>query len=197
MIDFTVVAPVFALIFLGELPDKTAVAGLVLGSRFPARWVWTGMAAAFLVHVVVAVAAGSLIALLPRRPVDLVVAALFLVGAVLLWREGSGGAVDEDDSRELPEDAGFVRVATLAFGVILVAEFGDLTQILTANLAAHYDDPLSVGLGAVLALWVVAALAIVAGRTLLKILPVAVVARIAAVVMVVLAAYSIYTALRG
>ena len=29
--------------------------------------------------------------------------------------------------------------------LILVAEFGDLTQIMTANLAARYDDPLSVG----------------------------------------------------
>ncbi|WP_234432538.1 TMEM165/GDT1 family protein, partial [Streptomyces sp. NRRL S-378] len=27
--------------------------------------------------------------------------------------------------------------------LILVAEFGDLTQIMTANLAARYDDPVS------------------------------------------------------
>ena len=81
--------------------------------------------------------------------------------------------------------------------MILVAEFGDLTQILTANLAAHYNQPLSVGIGAVLALWAVAGLAIVGGKTLLRVLPIGIIVRIAAVVMVGLAAYSIYTAVRG
>lgn len=198
MFDIAVVATVFALIFVGELPDKTAVAGLVLGTKYPARWVWTGMAAAFAVHVVIAVAAGSLIALLPRRPVELVVAALFLLGAVLLWREASGGDDDEDDEGDdVLDDAGFFTVASLGFGVILVAEFGDLTQILTANLAAHYNEPLSVGIGAVLALWAVAGLAIVGGKTLLRVLPIDMIVRIVAVVMVGLAAYSIYTAVRG
>jgi putative Ca2+/H+ antiporter (TMEM165/GDT1 family) len=51
-------------------------------------------------------------------------------------------------------------VAGTSFLVILAAEFGDLTQFVTANLAAKYQDPLSVGLGAVLGLWAVAALAI-------------------------------------
>lgn len=199
MFDIAVIATVFALIFVGELPDKTAVAGLVLGSKFPARWVFTGMAAAFLVHVVIAVAAGSLIALLPRRPVELVVAALFLLGAVLLWREASGDEDDEDEGEggDVPDDAGFWKVASLGFGVILVAEFGDLTQILTANLAAHYKNPVSVGIGAVLALWSVALLAILGGKTLLRVLPIAVIVRVAAVVMIGLAAYSLYTAIHG
>ncbi len=43
-----------------------------------------------------------------------------------------------------------------AFLVFFVAEWGDLTQILTANLAARYHSALSVGLGATLALWAVA-----------------------------------------
>ena len=198
MIDLGVVAAVFALIFVGELPDKTAVAALVLGTKFHPRWVWTGMAAAFVVHVVVAVAAGSLIALLPRRPVEFVVAALFLLGTVLLWREST--AEDDEDAgedRSLPEDASFFKVAGLGFGVILVAEFGDLTQILTANLAAHYNDPVSVGIGAALALWLVAGLAILGGKTLLRVLPISLIVRIAAVVMIGLAGYSTYTAFHG
>ena len=55
--------------------------------------------------------------------------------------------------------------------LILVAEFGDLTQIMTANLAARYDSPVSVGVGAVLALWAVAGIGIVGGRTLMKYVP--------------------------
>jgi len=93
--DIAVAASVFALVFVGELPDKTAIAGLVLGTRYPWRWAFTGIAAAFLVHVLIAVAAGSLLTLLPRRAVEAVVAVLFLLGAVLVWREGNEDLAEE------------------------------------------------------------------------------------------------------
>ena len=48
-------------------------------------------------------------------------------------------------------------VVVTAFIVIFLAEWGDLTQILTANLAAKYGSPLSVGVGSLLALFAVAA----------------------------------------
>ncbi len=201
MIDVAVIGIVFGLVFVGELPDKTAVAGLVLGTRYPWRWAFTGIAAAFLTHVVIAVAAGSLLTLLPRRPVEAVVAVLFLLGAVLVWREGNED--EEEREAEVEQDsagapaAGFWKVAALGYGVIFVAEWGDLTQILTANLAAKYHDPLSVGIGAVLALWAVGLLAILGGRTLLRVLPIRWITRIAALVMVALGVYSIVAAVRG
>ncbi len=197
MFDVAIAATVFGLIFVAELPDKTAVATLVLATKYPARWVFSGIAAAFAVHVVIAVAAGSLIALLPRRPVEAVVGVLFLVGAVLLWREASGDDDDEGETDDIPADAGFWKIASVGFGVILLAEFGDLTQILTANLAAKYSSPLSVGVGALLALWAVALVAIFGGKTLLRVLPIAWIVRVAAVVMVVLAGYSLVTAATG
>ena len=70
---------------------------------------------------------------------------------------------DEEEIRK-PADQSFWKVSGAGFMLILVAEFGDLTQIMTANLAARYDDPLSVGLGAVLALWAVAGLGILGGK---------------------------------
>lgn len=199
MLDIAVIATVFALIFVGELPDKTAVAGLVLGTRFPWRWVFTGMAAAFLAHVVIAVAAGSLLTLLPRRPVEALVAALFLLGAALVWREGMDDEeeVVEEEIQAVPESAGFWKVASLGFGVIFVAEWGDLTQILTANLAAKYHNPISVAIGAVLGLWAVGLLAILGGKTLLKVLPIKWITRVAALVMLTLGIYSIVNAVRG
>ena len=84
-----------------------------------------------------------------------------------------------------------------SFLVILVAEFGDLTQLVTANLAAKYHDPLTVGLGAVLGLWAVAALAIAGGRSLLKVIPISVITRVAAGIMAVLATISIVAAIHG
>jgi putative Ca2+/H+ antiporter (TMEM165/GDT1 family) len=200
VLDLAVIGIVFGLIFVGELPDKTAVAGLVLGTRFPWRWVFAGMAAAFLTHVIIAVAAGSLLTLLPHRVLESIVAVLFLLGAALIWREGledeEEEAAEESDSAAA-DSAGFWKVASLGYGVIFVAEFGDLTQILTANLAAKYHNPLSVGIGAVLALWAVGLLAIFGGKTLMKVLPLKWITRVAAVVMLGLAIYSIVTVITG
>jgi putative Ca2+/H+ antiporter (TMEM165/GDT1 family) len=197
--DIAVIATVFGLIFVGELPDKTAVAGLVLGTRFPWRWVFAGIAAAFLTHVVIAVSAGSLLTLLPHRVVEGVVAVLFLLGAVLIWREGleEEEVEAEAEADTVPETAGFWKVASIGYGVIFIAEWGDLTQILTANLAAKYHNPLSVGIGAVLGLWAVGLLAILGGKTLLKVLPMKWITRIAAVVMTGLGVYSVVKVITG
>ena len=194
--DLAVIAIVFGLIFLAELPDKTALASLVLGTRYRPLYVFAGAAAAFAVHVTLAVALGSVLTLLPHRILQAIVGALFLIGAVLLLR---GRHDEEDEDLAIAEGKAptFPRVAGTAFLVILVAEFGDLTQIVTANLAAKYHDPLSVGLGAVLALWAVAALAIAGGRSLLKFVPITVITRVAAAIMAVLAAISIVAAIRS
>ena len=193
--SLAIAATVFAVIFLAELPDKTALASLILGSRYRPLYVFAGVAAAFVVHTALAIGAGSLLTLLPHRPLEIIVAVLFAAGAALLLRgrrEDSG----EDEHVELHGKApSFWRVAWTGFLVILVAEFGDLTQIAIATLAARYHDPLSVGVGALLALWSVAALAIVGGRTLLKVIPLAWITRVAAVIMLVMASLSVAEAL--
>jgi putative Ca2+/H+ antiporter (TMEM165/GDT1 family) len=191
--NLAVAATVFAVIFTAELPDKTALASLVLGSRYRPAWVFAGVAAAFAVHVGLAIAAGSVLGLLPHRPLEIVVAVLFAAGAVLLLRGQHG---DDDESMEVHgREPGFWRVAGTSFMVILVAEFGDLTQIAIATLAARYHDPAAVATGAVLALWAVGGLAIVGGRGLLKLIPLTWISRIAAVIMLALAAVSLAAAL--
>ncbi|HEY2833546.1 MAG TPA: TMEM165/GDT1 family protein [Sporichthyaceae bacterium] len=198
MSDLSIVLSVFGLIFVAELPDKTAVASLVLGTRFPARWVFAGVGAAFAAHVIIAVAAGSLLTLLPRRPVEAIVSLLFLVGAVLVWREGSAREEpDEEEAPALAVTAGFQQVASRGFAVIFIAEWGDLTQILTANLAAKYDNPLAVAIGATLGLWAVGLLAILGGKSLLNVMPIHLITRIAAVVMAVLSVASMVHAIHG
>jgi putative Ca2+/H+ antiporter (TMEM165/GDT1 family) len=193
LISISVTALVFGVVFLAELPDKTALAGLVLGTRYRASYVFAGVAAAFLLHVVLAVAAGSVLTLLPQRLVAAVTGVLFLGGAaVLLFRKGD----DEEEVRK-PGDQSFWKVSGTGFMLILVAEFGDLTQIMTANLAARYDDPFSVGLGAVLALWAVAGLGIVGGKALMKRVPLKLITQVAAVLMLALGAWSLWEAVAG
>jgi putative Ca2+/H+ antiporter (TMEM165/GDT1 family) len=190
----SIVLAVFPVIFLGELPDKSMFASLVLASRGHAPAVWLGAASAFLVHVVIATTVGvGLFNLLPHRALEAIVSVMFLVGAIFALRE------DPDDEIALVarETASRRQVGTAAFVVIFIAEWGDLTQILTANLAAHYHSAFSVGLGATLALWAVALLAVVGGQGLMRFVNVTVLHRCMAVVLVVLSAITATSAIRG
>lgn len=182
----------FLVVLPAELPDKTVLACLVMGSRYRPGSVFAGAGAAFAVHVVLAVVAGSLLGLLPRRPVEAFAAVLFIAGAVILWRQrrdaGDEFAVDQETRNR------FLPVAAMAFAVVFVAEFGDLTQIVTASLAVRYHDPLAVGIGSVLALWLAAGLAIIGGRSLLRVVPMIWVTRGAALLMLALAGTSLAAA---
>lgn len=188
-------ATTFGLVFPAELPDKTALASLMLGSRYRPIYVYVGVTAAFAVHVLVAIAAGSLLTLLPHRALSAVVAVLFGLGAVLLIR--GRGEAEKPAEAKADTPPTFLRVATTSFVVILVAEFGDLTQILIVNLAARYHDPLAVGVGALLGLLAVAALAIAGGRGLLRFVPARTITLIGAAAMAVLAVINLVSAIRG
>lgn len=190
----SIAVAVFPLVFLAELPDKSMFASLMLAARGHASAVWLGAAGAFLVHVVIATTIGvGLFRLFPHRAVEAVVAAMFLAAAVVALRE------KPDDEIALVERVTATRrqLGTAAFVVIFVAEWGDLTQILTANLAAHYHSALSVGLGATLALWAVALIAVVGGQSLMRYVNVVVLHRCMALVLVVLAGVAAASAIRG
>jgi putative Ca2+/H+ antiporter (TMEM165/GDT1 family) len=188
-VSFTATVISFLVILPAELPDKTVLACLVMGSRHRPGFVFAGAAAAFAVQVALAITAGGLLGLLPRRPVQALLSVLFLAAAVLLWRQArrdAGGVLAG------PEPGGrFVPVALTAFAVVFTAEFGDLTQIVTASLAVRYHDPLAVGIGSALALWVAAGAAIMSGKSLPRIIPLSWVTRGAALVMLALAGVSI------
>ncbi|HUO49743.1 MAG TPA: TMEM165/GDT1 family protein [Acidimicrobiales bacterium] len=191
--NLSVVAATFGLMFLAEFPDKTMIATVVMSSRQRAFPVWLGAAAAFTVHAAIAVVAGSLLAHLPHRAVETVVAVLFGVGAGYLLFTKESKAVEEGEE-EAARVADPRRVAMAAFGVIFVGEFGDLTQILAANLAAKYHDPWSVFVGAALGLATVCAVGVIGGRTLIRIVPLTVVRKTAGVLLAGLCAYTVYSA---
>jgi putative Ca2+/H+ antiporter (TMEM165/GDT1 family) len=191
-----VVVAVFPLIFFAELPDKTMFASLVMGSRGRPLAVWIGTAVAFLVHVVIAVTVGvAIFHLLPHRLVDLIVTIMFGVGAYLAFAATEEG--EELEAAHAIASTKVHRVALTAFVVIFLAEWGDLTQVVTANLAARYHSPLSVGLGALLALWSVSAIAIVSGQGLMRLMPGTVLRRVTGVVCVILAIVALVEAIRG
>ena len=189
MISLTVIATVFAVIFIAELPDKSLFASLVLSTRYKPLWVWVGASSAFVIHVVIAVAAGGILTFLPRTVVEIVVAVLFALGAYLMLRPEP---VEENAAikERAVAGAGPWKVITTSFAVVFVGEWGDITQIATANLAAKYHDPLSVGLGAALGLIAVAGVAITAGSTLLHRVSIGLVRRTAGTIFALFAASS-------
>ena len=193
--DIAIIAVVFGVIFIAELPDKSLFASLVLGTKFRGSYVWLGAAAAFLVHVIMAISAGQALTLLPHKLVETIVALLFLAGALLLFF-GRHGVEEEDEAFKTPRSHSFFKVFATAFGVVFIGEWGDITQITTANYAAHYQNPVSVGIGAVLGLWAVTGFAILAGRKILNHVPAALLQRITGCILLAFAAYSFYQVLR-
>jgi putative Ca2+/H+ antiporter (TMEM165/GDT1 family) len=190
-VTFGAAAATFALILPAELPDKTLIATLVLSTRYRAWPVWVGVSAAFVIQSAVAVTAGGLLAQLPRTPVLAVTAALFATGAFLLIRHKEDPEEEADEiERTPPAEHSARRIATVSFGVLFAAEWGDLSQLMTAGLAARYDDPVGVFIGSWLALALVAAIAVVAGRGLLRVIPVMLVRRIAGTLFAVLAVFT-------
>ena len=176
-------ATVFGIIFVAELPDKTALAALVLATRHKALPVFLGSALALTVQSGVATGAGSLLSALPARYVHLGSGILFVICAVAMWLRKP-----EDDEHGDDKARGFWSSLGTTFLVVFVAEWGDLTQIGTAALQAKYHTwPIVFGASA-LALWCVAGIAVFVGNRAGKLLDPKLTQRVAAVIFLAVGA---------
>jgi putative Ca2+/H+ antiporter (TMEM165/GDT1 family) len=173
-------------------------ASLVLATRYRPAWVWSGAAAAFAVQMAIAVTAGRLLTLLPHRLVLALTAGLFLAGSAYLWAASfrTGHPDGADATRQGGRAPSFLRVAGMSFGLVFLAEWGDITQLSTASLAARYD-PLLVFAGATLGLWAAATVAVSIGAKSLDLIPMAWVRRITAAIMLALGVYTALAAITG
>jgi len=176
--NMTLFFTTFAMIFVAELPDKTALATLVLAARNKALPVFVGVASAFVIQTLVAVLLGRVLNLLPPGLVHIAAGVLFLVFALMMWLRKP--EAEEPGSAAAPTP--FWRSAYQAFIVVFIAEWGDLTQLATAALVAREAQPFTIFCAAVLALWSVTAIAILIGHHAKRWLNPAVVQKVAAVV---------------
>jgi Ca2+/H+ antiporter, TMEM165/GDT1 family len=182
----SVIAAAFILVLPVELPDKTLFATLVLATRFKPWPVFVGVGAAFGLQVAIAVTAGSLLTLLPDA----------VVSSIVLWRSVRSSAEEEDDVVEAPPHPSFLKTAAISFGVLFAAEWGDLSQLATAGLAARYDDPVSVFIGAWAALLVVSGLAVFLGKKLADKLPIRLIRIVAASLFSIFAVIAVIETIR-
>ncbi len=188
---------IMVLMFLLELPDKTMVATIVMSTRARPTSIVMGASAGFVVQMGIAVAAGSALTLLPARPKELVIAALFLGGAAYLLF-----VPEKVEEREGEREAQRERVGTrwkevtTAFSVIFLGEFGDLTQIQAANLSAKTHQPVEVFVASSLAMIAVSFLGAFGGRALQRIVPLRFIRLGGGVVFAVLGLFTLVEALR-
>jgi len=162
--DPVIVGSSFSLLFLAEMGDKSQLIAMTLACRFRPLPVIVGVLSAFLVLNLLAVAVGGvLFEWVPQRLVLLAAGALFLFFAFRSWRD----AEEAEDDDALGNAIGRGALLT-SFLMILLAEFGDKTQLAMIGLAAGTGAPGSVLVGGTLALWAVSLVGILVGGSLLR-----------------------------
>jgi putative Ca2+/H+ antiporter (TMEM165/GDT1 family) len=195
--DVNIFATVFALIFAAELPDKTAFATFLMATRGKPLAIFTGVAAAFVVQSLIAVIGGSLIGLLPEKWVHMGAGLLFIGFAAHTWFFHDKEEKEaEEETPKISSRVKFWSAAWKSFVVIFIAEWGDMTQLATASLAARYHEhPYTVFFSATLALWAVTAIAVFAGKKARHVIHINMLKNISTVLFTVVGVYFVAVAL--
>lgn len=164
--SFSISLSTFTLIALAEIGDKSQLVCMSLAARHRHWPVILGATAAFLVLNTLAVLFGAGVAAwVPERVMAGLVAILFGAFGLHALR------VQEAGKPEMVEESPGHSIFLTTLLLILVAEFGDKTQIAVAGLAGSMD-PFAVWTGASAALIMVSALGVWAGRTVLQRIPI-------------------------
>jgi len=175
----------FLVVAFAEIGDKSQLVCMTLAARHRGLPVVIGATAAFAVLNLLAVLFGAAVAAwLPEWLVTLAVAVLFAGFGISALRY-----TEDDEDDEVEEKPGHGIVAT-TFLLIFLAEFGDKTQIAVAGLGST-SEPAAVWAGATAALAVTSVLGVLAGRKLLKRLPLKWIHRISGVLFLLLAIFAV------
>lgn len=180
LMDLSVPLSAFVLLFLAEMGDKSQLLVMTLAHRYRAASVIIGSFSAFAFLNLLAVLVGqALFDWLPKTWLLIVAAVLFLFFGVRSWQDADP---DDTEAEIPPRRSGGVLTS---FSLIVVAEFGDKTQLALLALAASTGDLWGVLIGGTLALWAVSLIGILLGCTLLRRPPTHWVHRAAAVLFIV------------
>jgi putative Ca2+/H+ antiporter (TMEM165/GDT1 family) len=181
----TAITTPFGLVFLAELGDKSQLVCMTLAARHRHWPVLAGATAAFLILNSLAVVFGAGLAhWVPDRILAAAVAILFAVYGILLLRSRDGN--EDEEIRERSGHGIFVTT----FLMIFLAEMGDKTQIAVAGMASTLPV-LPVWIGASLALVTTSALGVLAGRKLLRRIPLRRLHQISGIFFLILAVFAL------
>jgi putative Ca2+/H+ antiporter (TMEM165/GDT1 family) len=151
----------FLLVGLAELGDKTQLAILVFSTKTKEhKTLLLGVMLAFVITDGAAILFGNYIAqTVPMEYVQLVSGLIFIFFGVMILKNKNKD--DENGTYELksPFNSGF--------GIVLVSEMGDKTQLAAALFATQYN-PFLVFVGVMLALLLLSTLTIYLGKVIIK-----------------------------
>ena len=160
---------IIALMFIIELPDKTFVATIVMASKARPIPVLIGASSALVIHMAVACAAGQVFNLLPSTLKNIIIALFFLGGAAYLLFIPEKAEEEKGERQGSIEKAGsWWKEFAVAFGVIFIGEFGDLTQIQAVNITAKTHLPFQVFFASSIGLILVSILGVYGGQVLVR-----------------------------
>ncbi len=187
-LSFSVFLTTFGMIFLAELGDKTQLTAMALAARYPWKKIFVGIALAFALLNLGAVLVGKILfALFPIFWTKIASAGLFLFFGITTLRHSGA----EEEAHKVVA-TGAIRTAFL---MILLAELGDKTQLVTLSLAAQYDSPVQVFCASTLALWLVSLIGIFLGKQLIRYFPIRYIHRAAGALFLIFGAVLLYQTL--
>ena len=183
----TTIGSSYLLIFAAEIGDKSQLVCMALAARYRAWPVMIGSSLAFIILNTLAVIFGVAIAnFIPPLMLSAIVAVLFLVFGIHALR------IEDEPEDEQVEIKSSKNILFATLLLIIVAEFGDKTQLAVVALSST-SLPLAVWLGSTMALITTSALGVWAGRTLLQRIPITILHRISGVIFILLALFAAYT----
>lgn len=193
-IDFkewiTVALGSYTLIVAAEMGDKSQLVCMTLASKHSARSVMLGAVSAFMLLNTLAVLFGAAIAhWMPEAVVAAIVAVLFAAFGL----HALGAHEDNEKNDDSVKTPSRVNTFLTTFSLITLAEFGDKTQLAVVALSSG-SSPAAVWLGSTAALATTSALGIIAGRTLLKRISIAMLHKISGLIFLVLAGFAAFRA---
>lgn len=160
--DLTPLLTTFALIAFAELGDKTQLTVIALCAGYNRAKVFAGVMLAFILVTGLGVLlGGALFQLVNPVLVKMVAGILFVIFGVWILLSNTYCDTDSNLSCNLLS----------IFSMITLAEMGDKTQLSAITLAAKYDSPQLVFLGAVLALGLISLIGVFVGKKLCETLP--------------------------
>jgi putative Ca2+/H+ antiporter (TMEM165/GDT1 family) len=178
----------FVLVVLAEMGDKTQFVAMAFAAKYNAYKVLLAVFLGTIANFAIVIAIGQvLITFVPIDAISLAASVSFV--AFGIW------TVHQEQMKE-------EKIKLFRFGVIatvgvtfFVAEFGDKTQLATLSLAAAYQSPISVLVGAALAMLVADGIGIVLGIVFCRRIPQRTLKWLSAVIFVVFGLAGVYEVL--
>ena len=189
-ISFAALAAAFLLVFLAEMGDKTQFIAMTYAAKHSPYKVLLAVFLATLANFAIVIAIGELLAgIVPLDVISLAASISFIGFGLWALRGEKGGNENLRSSR-------FGVVATVGIAFFL-AEFGDKTQLTTLSLAARYQSPIGVLIGAILGMLVADGIGIVIGVVFCRRIPQRLLKWLSAVVFVAFGLAGVYDVLIG